>query len=248
MAELKREGFSYESPEKQRKSAAKLITVELIALIVVVILIIGLLQYLKIINVFSLINNEKTSSIPSVNLTKPEKPMGQRELPKNTRNTETKSVQPSVLVVSDSSQLSIKENQPQILLQFVKPYDIFGKRYLLKPGEFSDFVDTLELHLTDVVQPSNKYFLKDVKTPVTSSMITFQEGKLIIKIYLSKEAYENPKITPEKFFMQSLLSDVYQMSKDPSGIGLKPEQQKELNDEIGKIYLDKTGYITIVRK
>lgn len=46
-----KEGFSYESKEKQRKSAAKLLAIEIGALILAVIIIVGILTYM---GVFSL--------------------------------------------------------------------------------------------------------------------------------------------------------------------------------------------------
>lgn len=241
--ENKKEGFSYTSPELQRKNASRILIIEGIVLVIVFVGIVGLLMYLGKINVGSWLTNKRSLGNSQ--------PVGRGRMdpPNNTFNTEKNTnIDPTVTLVSDTPLLTIKEATPEKVLGFVKTYDVFGKKYLLRPGEFSDFVENIELHLTDVVQPSNKYFLGSTTTPVSSSKITFQGQKLILTIHLSKEAYSNPNVTPEQFFMQNLVFNLYHMQKDPSGIGLSADQQKELSQLTTKLSQDNTKYVVISRK
>jgi len=241
--------FKGVSASNEKRNAIILFVIEAVVVLIFVSGVLFALNYFGVINIMDLINqnnNNVTSQIPEK--ARPKDPKGERPTNTNFRNTESLSVEPSIALISDIDVVILNEGEKSKLLEFIDKYQVFGKKYLLKPGEFSDFVEELELRLTDQLQPNNKYFLGNPTSPVISSMVTFEGRKLILSIYLSQEAYNNDKITPEMFFMQSLLSNIYQMSKDPSGIGLNTSQQKELNDEISKLYLDKTEYLEIVRK
>lgn len=240
MSDNREEGFSYESPEKQKKNAARLLVIETIALLFVLAGIVSVLFYLGIIKIPS-INNNENSIINYIGQ------KGRLPAPNNTRNTEKTNVSPSVTLVSDDPQMEIKEKEPKRVLEFIKTYDVFGRKYLLRPGEFSDFLQKIEIHLTNVVQPSNKFFMGKT-SPISSSNFSFLGNTLKINVQLSDEAFESQKVTPETYFMQSLLFDVYNMSKDPSGIGLTKEQKDDLKSQMDKMYSESKNYVVITHK
>lgn len=240
--------FKGVSVSNEKRNAIVLFAAEAVIVLVFIVGVVFALNYFGIINLVSIIQNVQDKARQNPKEDTDQLVGGYRTVSaKNTRNTETARVQPSISVVSDIQGITIEETGDKRLLEFINSYGVFGKKYLLEPGKFSDFIDEMEVHLTDIVQPSNKYFLIDTKIPATSSSIQFQGGKLTMKIHLSEEAYSSQKTTPEQFFMQSLLTNIFQMAKDPSGIGLSKEQQKELQDEINKAYSEKTEYIQITK-
>ncbi len=244
MNNISDKGFSYESPEKQKKSAVRLLILELFILAFAAIVIVGLLQHFKVINLAHFITQiQKDDTIKIPDRAEPVEPKGRKPIADNQINNEFVSVNPKVFLVSDIQNVTIKEKES--LLKYIEEYKVFGKKYLINPGEFSDFIDTIEIHLTDTIQPNNQYFL-GTNIPVISSSAIFSDNTLRLNIFLSDEAYNNEKTSPEKFFMQSLLSVLFQMQNDPSGIGLNDKQQKDLQDQINNLITSNNDYVVIL--
>lgn len=235
MTEGHKEGFSYISPEKQKKNAARLLIFEISVLVLAVCTIFGILVYLGVI---SLGKDKPVNKGNNTQSTMPEKAWDA-----NLYNVD-KSVKPELEVISDVPKKSITMDNKAKLIEFVDRYHVYGRKYYLEDSSYSEIVKKIVLHLTSVEQPSNKYFVSG-KAPIASTGMKFNKETLHLYIYLAKEAYEDRNASSGKYFMQSLLMTTYRMAYNPIGGAINQDREKELLDLISKINEEDTKLITI---
>lgn len=237
MTDKKREGFSYISPEKERKSASKVLLLEIVVLFIIGVGIVAALIYLGVIKLPGGV--EKVDNQPN-QVKKVEKALD------SDLYAVDKTVVPVIEVVSDTPDISIKVTDKKGLAQFTNKYTIFGRKYYLGEGKYSEILKKLIIHLTDKEQPNNKYFLLK-KVPVSSTGIIFDGNTLNLYVFLSDEAYTNKISTPEIFFEQSILTAAFRMSYNPIGGKMNPDKENELIKLVQQVNKDSSRYVEITK-
>lgn len=171
-------GFSYESPEKQKKNAAKLFGFELSILIIVLIIILGILIYLGIIPLGKLFSGNfiETSKVGTNN--------GKgRSQSYDATPAPTKPVNAQLIIRSANSNYNIEVSDPnnQKIIEFIKRWPVYGRTY---PGGGNKLIDTIELVLAP--QPSNTAVVRSGDEITSSAKSSMNGNKLTYEIYLSE--------------------------------------------------------------
>ncbi|MDO8269272.1 MAG: hypothetical protein Q7T54_01210 [Candidatus Levybacteria bacterium] len=235
----KDEGFSYTSQEKQQKNALKILSVEIIGLIVLVAGIIVAFNYLNIVSLEKIFpgffgwlptryQQKPVSQLTPSNVKKIEKALDADLYLVDA------SVIPQIEVVSDVPLVKISIRDKKVLTQFANQFGVFGRKYYLEPGKYTQVLKKLVIHLTDQEQPNNKYFLLK-KIPVSSSGLSFDGNTFHLYIFLSDEAYSNKNTSSEDFFLQNLMTTTFRMSYNPIGGKMNPDKENELISLLKKI-------------
>lgn len=163
MAEEKDKGFSYESPEKKKKSAVKVITIEIGAIIIIAIFIIGLLMYLRVIPVPTQIGNFIPSAFQSEH---------------------------DIEVRSDVAGYSLELDEEKRLIELFKSWGVFDREYegsfTVEGGTNGVPVKKVIIKLTDQQQKAN-FFVNSIDEVYSSSVFTASPGEITAIIHLSED-------------------------------------------------------------
>lgn len=248
--EEKKEGFSY-SDSAKNKTAFTILGVEFVIMAVVVVIIFGILNYFLIFPL-SIMNPKLFGWLPTSYHQQIDEKKSQNQTKKIDQALDANlyvadtNVKPQVEVISDTTSMKISLNDKNAMEQFANQFGVFGRRYYLESGKYSEVLKKLIIHLTDKQQPSNKYFLLG-KIPVSSSSLSFDGNTINLFIFLSDEAFTNKSTSPELFFLQNLMATTFRMSYNPIGGKMNQDKEKELNALLMKIDKEKAKTITITK-
>lgn len=177
----KKEGFSYESPEKQRKSAARLLIVEFAALVIVVVTIFGILTYLNIIPIRSIIS-ELFNPAEENNLIE-QSTTGQAIT--TGRDIEVVEVEPVFKVDSEVEGKKIILRDKEGLLRKLNNWNLYGRPYNDEAAGSTNGESLKEVRLVLTNEEQKVFSHKDQDGIFVGSGLKLENQTLILSIYLS---------------------------------------------------------------
>lgn len=172
MAEEKREGFSYESPEKQKRSAIKLFVIEIAVLMIVVVGILITLIYMGVIKL-PFVVEEKQEVVDTRGYRDGTLPITPTIIP----------VEAELIVRSDNPdyELTISEANKEKVINIIKNWPVYGRQYNLNNKVST--VDTVEIILD--ANPSNIGVVRDGDQIASSAKSEMKDNVLRYYIYFS---------------------------------------------------------------
>ncbi len=216
MNNISEKGFSYESPEKQKKSAAKFFILELIILGIAIISIIGFLQYSGIINIMDFVNQNKnnvTTQIPEK--VKPNKPKGENPAGIINRKTATLTIKPAISAISDVPNYQTILNNEEKLISLLEEWNIYGKYFYDSNLEYNDAepLSTIKVHFSPIKQPN--VLLSDTQG---NSYLTYSANtsKNVMDYYIniSEDTLNNKSADLEGLVTYAFLVPLYKSAHD----------------------------------
>jgi len=222
MSEEKKGGFSYESPEKQKKRAFSLFIIESGLIVVVIIGAFIALNYFGIFPLSRLFPNlfgglpQNNEIIKKVNkiFVDPNQPAVQ---PSVTPVKYDKNAKPSIEVVSDIKGYDISIQNNDQLMQLMKSWNVFENEYSTTYGSHGSTggypLKKIVVHLTDKEQKANIQ-AKDLNNIYAGSLTEITPGTFSILIYLEPKSILTGKVAtmnPDKTFTVIFLQSIYRI-------------------------------------
>lgn len=214
-------GFSYESPERQRKSGLKLLGAELFVLLVVTIFIVGLLQYSGIINIMDFVNQNKnnvTTQIPEKVI--PRDPKGSRiteslipkatGLPAGTRG--------NIEVDSQINGYNLVLENNEELIDLLTSWGVYGMYFYDDNSKISDSKPLQTIRVVLTPDPQKGILIADNQNnPYLTFSTKYSLDSMNIFINIATATLQNEKLTAKTrgdFVTHSVLSILYRASKN----------------------------------
>ncbi len=222
MPEEQKKGFSYESPEKQRKGAAKVLVFEVTMLIVVIVGIVGALIFLNVIPYpdFGQKNKTINQSNSGDNLIKG----------RNSLTPPLEQVMPTFSATSEVSTYTLRVDEDKIIDQLQNWY-IYGRTYSDGTAGSTNgkYLSNINVHLTNKEQPIFK--LRDEEGVYVGSGYKFEDETLNLFIYVAPRRLSDNKDEGNYLFNKQVLFSL-------RALGLKvntPQQYGQVLKEVGQI-------------
>lgn len=221
MSDNRKEGFSYESPEKQKKNAAKLFIFEIVVLLIVILVIFTLLNFLGFISLSKITKG--------LGLMLPE--TVSNEVPDITNNQlkGRNNLTPTIsLVKPELSVTSELQNSKLVLVdkkEMIKQLQIWGLYGYSYTDELAGSTNGLPLKSVKIIltpQEKKIFSVKDDKGIYVGSEYKFDSQTLILSIYLA------PRILSDKTKANSTFN--YQMLYSLLALAKNAKKVDVLND------------------
>lgn len=209
-------GFSYESTEKQKKNASRLLMVELFVFGIAIICIVVILMYLGVIPFPTNILKQPPQIAKGGRYVDPTDP---------TRAPTKTDLQTELEVTSDTPKYRVVLKNREELIDLFKSWGFYGKIYFKDRGSAltHDPLEKVTIHLTDK-ENLNGLVLEYEQIPF-STYFNFNGNKADLIIYVSSDIYKQGVAEVSKNMQMGLIRAVYQATHP---VRSKEESEKRI--------------------
>ena len=212
------ENFAYTSPEKQKKSAARILVIEIICLIIACVIITLLLQYAGIISISGILKNILPSATPGTSTSIKNLPLA-NEIERSTKKAEIllhnifegrhEEVGDTTLgfsVISDNLSYRLSINDKKKVTDLLKEWKVYGHK---QDGQ--NAITNVKVHFTDIEQKGN--IVRSIGIGVyLSSIISVNKNQMDVYVQVAPVILNDKTKDPSKYFQTEFISTLYRFS------------------------------------
>jgi hypothetical protein len=224
--EKKEEGFSYTSPELQRKNALKVLGIEVIIILIIVVLIFFALSYFGIFKIGDLVKEfDISQQSPQSEITEIT-----HSQPTIVTGGENKA---NISVYSQISGYEIILKNTQQFIDFMTKIGVWGYQPTTQ-GVIQPPIKSISIILTDKIQQNNQF--KAEKTGIyMSADVDPQNGQVIVRAYLSPFILRQTESRRGEFLDQVVVTALYRVAHQSLAADTAQESNalKEIYSEMG---------------